>query len=512
MGSFRRRIGFIVLISLSILNACTTQHEPAKAATVDSSLAARLDKALRRGQTGDAHYVARVIDLKTGRELYAVDADEPVMPASNGKLAVAAAALDFFGPDHVFKTYLAIDGDDLWLIGTGDAGIGDLNLAKRTGGTQMSVLDRFADALQSRGVKKIKGNLYYYDRAFDDEWILPSWSKGYITEWYAAPISGLNFNTNCIDISVKPTKDGQPVDYTVIPPTKGVTVKNECKTGTGRSADVDREEKADVFTITGATTRPTDLKSEAIINPGAFAADALRTHLEKRGITIDGPTKRADKFLGDSLIPPKTKTIAVHETKMADALGRINKQSQNNFAEAYCKALGKAYAEKQGRKNERGSWRNGQEAVKAFLAKNKIDASNLIVADGSGLSRENRVTARIISSVFQTMWNHPSKQTYFDSLSISAVDGTIGKRLYDLKGRVRAKTGFIGGVRSLSGYVETDDGNTLVFSIIFNGIEGSVKPYEDMQDNAVRILAAWPKPFDPPASQPATKAVAAGAP
>jgi len=57
------------------------------------------------------------------------------------------------------------------------------------------------------------------------------------------------------------------------------------------------------------------------------------------------------------------------------------------------------------------------------------------------------------------------------------------------------------------------DKNTLVFSIIFNGIEGSVKPYEDMQDNAVRILAAWPKPLDLPATtQPATRSVASSTP
>src|SRR5947207_9832521 len=115
-----------------LLCACASQKAP------DPQLAEQLDHALGRGQIGSAHYTARVIDLSTGRELYAVDPDTPYMPASNGKLAVGAATLDFFGSAQVFKTYLAIDGQDLWLIGTADPGCGDNLLATKTGGTPMT--------------------------------------------------------------------------------------------------------------------------------------------------------------------------------------------------------------------------------------------------------------------------------------------------------------------------------------------------------------------------------------
>jgi D-alanyl-D-alanine carboxypeptidase/D-alanyl-D-alanine-endopeptidase (penicillin-binding protein 4) len=465
-------------------------------------LSAKLDEVLRRGQTGPAKYTARVLDVQSGRELYAVDADTPFMPASNGKIAVSAAALDFFGSDHAFKTYLALDGDDLWLIGTGDPGVGDNTIAKKSGGTTMTVLDEWADALKRRGVTTLTGNLYYYDRELDDELVHPSWSKGYITDWYAAPIAGLNFNNNCIDISVKPTDDGKPVAYSIIPPTKrvGVKLENKVLTGEGKVPDADRELDANVFTITGATTRPMDVKSEAITEPAPFFADALRTHLESKGITIAGETRRASAPLGGTLVPPKAKLVAVHETKMADAISRINKQSQNNFAEGFIKMLGRAYAKKHGR-DEPGSWKDGSEAVLAFLKRNKIDTDGIVIADGSGLSRDNRVTSRMISDVFCVMWRHREKETFFDSLTIAGVDGTIGKRMYDLKGRVHAKTGFIGGVRSLSGYVQNDDGKWLVFSIIYNGFSGSAGPYEDLQDNAVRVLAAWPKEVKLPATR-----------
>ena len=510
------RVVTVVCAIAVFLTACSSSGSRdesgggvAVVAAHDPKLAVKLDDVLRRGQTGPAKYTARVIDLESNCELYAVDTDAPFMPASNGKIAVSAATLDFFGSDHTFKTWLAIDGEDLWLIGTGDPGVGDNAIAKKSGGTTMTVLDEWADALKRRGVTKLSGNLYYYDREVDDELVHPTWSKGYITDWYAAPISGLNFNNNCIDITVKPTAEGQPVEYAIIPPTKrvGVRVRNKVTTGRGDTPDADREIDANVFTITGATTRPMEVKSEAITEPAPFFADALRTHLESKGITIAGETKRAAAPLGGKLEPSKSKLVAVHETKMADAISRINKQSQNNFAEGFIKILGHAYAKKHGR-NEPGSWKNGSEAVLAFLKKNSIDTTGIAIVDGSGLSRDNRVTSRMISDVFRVMWRHKEKETFFNSLTVGGVDGTIAKRFDDLKGRVHAKTGFIGGVRSLSGYVQNDDGKWLIFSIIYNGFRGSADPYEDMQDNAVRVLAAWPKPAKLPATRRATTTTA----
>jgi D-alanyl-D-alanine carboxypeptidase/D-alanyl-D-alanine-endopeptidase (penicillin-binding protein 4) len=507
----RRLVHLALLLgACTLLGACASSPSGSlhggsqTAASDDANLAATLDQVLGRGATGQAFYVARVVDPETGRELYAVDPDRPVMPASNGKIAVGAATLDFFGSKHTFKTYLAVDGDDLWLIGTGDPGTGDNTIARKYGGTTMTVLDDFAAALKKRGITHLKGNLYFYDRADEAQIVNPTWSKGYLTDWYAAPISGLNFNNNCIDITVRPTSDGEPVRYSVTPPTThvGVTINNRCVTGKGDAPDVDRELDSNDFTITGAVTKKTSLKSEAIKDPGPFFADALRTHLAEKGITLDGQTKRADTPLGGHLEPPPDKVVAVHETKLVDALSRINKQSQNNFAEGFDKLLGRAYAQKQGR-DEPGSWANGEQAVKAFLTKNGISTAGIRLVDGSGLSRQDRVTARMISDVLVTMWKHPEHRAYFDSLTIAGVDGTIGSRLKDLKGRVHAKTGYIGGVRSLSGYVKNDAGRWLVFSIIYNGIRGSVKPFEQRQDNACRVLAAWPKPAKlPAATQP----------
>jgi hypothetical protein len=166
--------------------------------------------------------------------------------------------------------------------------------------------------------------------------------------------------------------------------------------------------------------------------------------------------------------------------------------------------LGRAWRARQG-KDEPGSWKAGEEAVKAFLARNRIDTRGIVIVDGSGLSRENRVTSRMITDVLVTMWHHPDAKAYFDSLCIAGHDGTLKKRMKDLRGHVFGKTGYIGGVRSLSGYLHTYGGDWLAFSIIYNGIKGDVAPYEDLQDDACRILVQWPdvKPL-PPTTRRAT--------
>jgi PBP4 family serine-type D-alanyl-D-alanine carboxypeptidase len=457
-------------------------------------LGLRLDRILHKLDKGDLHYVARVIDPTDGRELYAHDIDKPVMPASNGKIAVSAAALDRFGSSHTFKTYLANDGDDLWLIGTGDPACGDSRLSKVHGGTTVTMLDKWADALKAKGIERIKGNLYYYAGAFDGETIHPSWSRAFLTDWYAAPVTGLNFNDNCIDITVQPTSPGQPATFSVVPPTNNIKVTNGIVTreGDGPEAKIDREQEANIYTLSGAVAKETTLESKPVTDPAAFFADALRTHLASRGINIDGETKPADTPLGGSIVPPTDKIIAVHETTMVDAIGRINKQSQNLFAEDFCKYLGKQFRADHG-VDEPGSWQAGSEAVHAFLKKLSIDDSQIVVADGSGLSRENRVTSRMISDLLVAMHKREDGEVFRKSMGEAGVDGTIGKRMKDLSGRVFAKTGYIGGVLSLIGYVKTDEGKWLVFSIIFNGIDGDVKPYEALQDEAVHLLAKWPK-------------------
>lgn len=492
-----------------ILAGCSNQASMSSAQVAGgkkAGLATLLREVLHRRDASGAVVAARVYDLDTKQELYAENLDRPMTPASNLKLFTTAATLDRFGPGHTFDTYVAMDGDDLWVIGMGDPSLGDPKIAKKKEESQLAAFDRWAEALKAKGITEVKGKLYYYDGAFESETVHPSWSRGYLTDWYAAPVTGLNFNDNCIDVTVTPTGPGKLVEYEVMPPLKNISITNEMKMGDKEVEEpIERKDASMNWYLTGGVKEKKTLGSKCVPDPGAFFADAMRTQLEKDGIKIAGPTERAEKPLGGKLIPPAEKVVVVEKSPMPVVLNRLNKDSQNLFAEAFSKALGRQWDLDHG-KDEPGSWKSGTEATHAFLKKNHIDDSKVELVDGSGLSRQNKITARAISDLLITMHAHPYGKTFFESLPIGGVDGTIGKRQKDITGKIHAKTGYIGGVRSLSGYAEAANGHTLVFTFLYNQIPGSVKPFEDLQDDGCRLLVAYPHPEKAklsPATQPA---------
>lgn len=464
----------------------------------DPKLAAQLDPVLDRYADQGAVLHARVIELPGRCEIYARRTDEPCTPASNFKLLTSTAGLDMFGSKHTFKTYLALDGDDLWLIGTGDPGCGDYRLARAAGKTPISMLQEWAAALEQRGIRRIAGDLIYYDAELETSpKVHPTWPAGWLLHWYAAPTAGLNFNDNSVDITVSPTEPGKPVRYDVMPPTQGVKVINECVTADTNTPTIVKLVGGNIYKLSGGCSEKTELKSKPVDDPGAFFADALRTQLAASGISVAGRIRRSPAPLDGVMPPPPAKVVAIHETAIQDVLSRINKNSQNLFAECLCKMTGQAYEARHGRRVP-GSWENGGRALRAFLRKNGIDPRALVPVDGSGLSPRNRATTRMLTDLLAVMYSRPDRDAYMASLTVCGVDGSLKDRMPDLKGRVLGKTGYIGGVSSTSGYIRTRTGRWLAFSFVYNNIpernddDTDVKPYTELQDQACRILAAWP--------------------
>ncbi|MDB5298235.1 MAG: dacB, partial [Phycisphaerales bacterium] len=306
---------------------------------VDAKLGTKLDAVLSAFAGTGATYVARVVEVASGRELYLHDPDRAVAPASNAKLATTAAALDRFGPGYVWRTYLATDGDDLWIVGTGDPACGDRRIETAHGRKRMAILDDWADALARRGVTRVTGKLMFDDGAFDDERVGATWPRSELTEAWSAPLTGLTLNGSCIAVTAHPER------LEVVPETQGVTLVNRTrKAGKPEALTIEREPAADTFTVKGLVTKPEEASLKPIMDPGAFFADAVRTRLKARGITIDGRTERASRAaakakwgkLKDADVRDG-RVVAVHETSMVDVLGRTNKQSQNLFADALCK-------------------------------------------------------------------------------------------------------------------------------------------------------------------------------
>lgn len=467
-------------------------------------LGKRLDGILDRLSGSGAVLHARVIELPGGRELYARRADEPCIPASNHKLLTSASGLDLFGPDHVFETRLLMKGDDLWIVGCGDPAPGDYRLAAARGLKPTAMLEEWAKALESKGVRRIKGDLVYDDTAFDDMQVNPTWPKEWLLHWYAAPCAGLNFNDNSIDVTVLPAATSQPATYEVMPPVAGIQIANQCMTGAKGSPFIRKRHGGNLFRLGGGCEKRTELQSVPIENPGEFFADALRTQLTARGIQVDGKLRRGKWTFSESEATP----IATWRTPITDVLSRINKNSQNLFAECLCKMTGKRFEQLQGR-DVPGSWESGGKALRAFLHQVHIDDTALNPVDGSGLSPQNRTSAHMLTSLLIAMYGRPDRDVYWNSLTVAGVDGSLRDRMKAIKGRVRGKTGHIGGVSSCSGYIQTGSGKWLTFSFVYNKCPrrgNEEEPFMALQDEACILLADWPSiPAIAPAPQSTDK-------
>ncbi len=437
-------------------------------------------------------YGAQVVDLQTGQTLFSHAASTPLTPASNQKLLVLATATEMFQCDSAFSTLLGMRGEDLVIIASGDPGLGDPTLADEKNESPLAFAGRWADALKKSGHSEIKGNLVVDATILDEEFVHTGWEAGDLVKWYGAPIGGLNLCCNCVDLTALPgDTPGDPARWQLQPPCSLVQVINRCET-VSPSVDatpvVGRREGTFELVLAGKVSKPSKLQSVSVVEPNRFAATAIKEELERQGITISGEL-RFEKIRSKDNLPGDFKLVAEHATPLRDIMKRIGVNSQNMFAEALFKRVGYEWAISSGNSPATGSWENGRQAVTGFLARIGCDVNQLVIADGSGLSRDNRCSAADFVRILTYMYKHPGSKTFINSLAGNRNGGTLKRRMKTVNGDVYAKTGYIRGVRSLSGYVRSPDDHWYAFSVIFNGFRGSSSPYNRIHVELCKILA-----------------------
>lgn len=433
---------------------------------------------------------ACVIDLSTGEMVYAHHADVALIPASTMKIFTMAAALEILGPDFAFETHLLTDGDHLYVIGDGDPSLGDEKLCDKRNEPADAMLHRWADLLILTGITVFPGQLIIDESIFDDQWVNETWEKNDLDKWYAAPIGGLNFNDNCVDITILPdAKSGAPVFVSVQPDTTLLQFVNRCKSGGKGKPVLHHPFDSILYKISGRCTKKWRFGAVSFPDPGMLFADSLRTVLAKRGVTFSGDIERRRVRAVDGSVPESLIPIISHRTSMGDVLSRTGKNSQNMFAECLLKRSGYAWSKRNDHPSPQGSWETGRLAVMDTMTEAGIGTEGFFVADGSGLSRENKCTARQMVSLLTFAHHNNWGKMFHDNLSMAGVDGSLKKRLTDHPGRVFAKTGTMRSVRALAGYVDQKDGQPrYAFAVVFNGYKGPSTPYKKIQDQICRIL------------------------
>lgn len=424
---------------------------------------------------------ASFVRLPDGTNFCEHNAELPLIPASNQKVITGAAALEILGVDYIFETTLSSDDRNLIIRGSGDPGFGDPRLADDDSTDPINVFRKWLAVLRSNGITHISGDILIDDRVFDNQWVHPSWEPQDLAKWYAAPVGGLNFNDNCIEVTLWPTTSGELVGFEVFPPTPWINLQNNCRSG-NRKPWIHRKDLSPTFELRGQTSKRVTLQPVAISDPGIFTGQVFKQVLAEGGVVVQGDVKRAAVPLATG---SSQRVLDTHQTHISKVLRRSLSQSQNLFAECLLKSAGRHSTP-----GKPGSWDSGTRAVLHRLQQWNIDTQGMVIADGSGLSRDNRISARHIVDVLRHVYmDKAAGGVFINSLALNGSRGTLRKRMADMPGQIWGKSGYMKGIRSLSGYVASQSGKWYAFSVMFNDIRASTGPYNQIHEQICEILA-----------------------
>jgi D-alanyl-D-alanine carboxypeptidase/D-alanyl-D-alanine-endopeptidase (penicillin-binding protein 4) len=431
-----------------------------------ADLAGQIDGIIKESLQKRIHFSIHIIEADSGRTVYDHDARELMVPASNMKIITSAAALNYLGPDYVYKTRVGLSGNALVVIGSGDPLLGDEKTDTKYGREPGWIFKDIANALKSKGIGTIEG-IIIDSSVFDNEPVHPSWPAEELNRWYACEVSGLNFNDNCIRISAK-NIDGKVAVF-VEPQTSFVSLVNKVVPISSGSGTVGtyRNRYPNNITVFGKCKDQVGPFDIAIEKPAAYFGFLLYENLA--GADIDAKGELVEKTLeeGGNFVP-----LIEFSTPLADCLARCNKNSLGLAAEAMLKTI--AAMNNPDKKN--GGWEKGRELVNKYLLGLGIDKSQFYIDDGSGLSPQNELTAYAITKVLSDVYKSKNWQLYKDSLAVGGVDGTIERYFKEekYKGKIIGKTGYIDNVKSFSGLCVTNQGN-YIFSILANNTNGQTR-------------------------------------
>ncbi len=436
-----------------------------------------VERAIARAAIPQASVGVSIVDVTDGRVLASVDAGAPKIPASNMKLLTTGAALDVLGDDFAFRTEFSLEGDRLVVVGSGDPAFGDPAILVRSEPALSldALLDAIAKAIKDSGTD-VLGEVVIDDRVFDRELIHDQWPRDQLDRHYCAALSGFTFHRNVIDFFPRPAaRTGDQPTFTIEPEMPWISreIVNRAETvATGSNSwGVLRDMSENQFTLFGDIRRRSEAPVRvAIHRPGSFWGELLATRLQSAGVTVSNGDPRAHVRLAEpDEVFADLRPLVVVSTPIRDIVRLCNADSVNLFAEALLKRMGAEVAKTS------GSWENGSAVIRMVLAERlgPDAATGTTISDGSGMSRLNQVSPRTFTAWLGEMWNDSTLREPFVSSLPTRGEGTLDDRFQrtPLDNEIRAKSGFINHVYTLSGYlIDRESGRAVAFSILLNDV------------------------------------------
>jgi D-alanyl-D-alanine carboxypeptidase/D-alanyl-D-alanine-endopeptidase (penicillin-binding protein 4) len=485
----------------AVAPAAQVQNGPPANRRADvAQFGARVQSVLTEAHAARGYWGILVADRDTGEVLYELNADHFFMPASNAKIFTTALALATLGRDYRFRTTLesqaplGSDGriaGDLRLVGRGDPDLSNrvfpyAGRFERDGPVE-KVLAEMADAAVAKGLKEVDGDIVADDSYFPYDPFPEGWTTGDLFFTFGAPVSAIAFNENSFSIDVRPgIRIGSTAVITTEPNAASDAFRSEITTSSPGSAPafaVVRQPGVDFILVRGSIPlghAPVQLEF-AMTQPAETAALVLKQLLEARGVRVTGSTVAQHASppettaAGEPVFPstgppaspppaPVAAVLAEHlSPPLIECIRMTNKISQNLHAELLLRTVGRE-------KSGLGSTAAGLKVERDFLAAAGIADGDVVLSDGSGLSRDDLVTPRAVVALLEYAARQPWGSGFLSTLPVAGVNGTLQDRMKDTPawGRIEAKTGSHEDAHALSGYATSESGESLVFAIFGN--------------------------------------------
>jgi D-alanyl-D-alanine carboxypeptidase/D-alanyl-D-alanine-endopeptidase (penicillin-binding protein 4) len=427
-----------------------------------AALVQRIEKAADPRRFSE--YSINVVAPDAGTTIYSHNAHKPLIPASNMKLVSTAAALKYLGPNFEYKTRVGLSDGTLVVIGSGDPILGDKQTDAKYGRPSGWAFEKIVQALRAQGVSEVN-DIVIDTTVFENKRVHENWPPNDLNKWWACEVCGLNYNLNCIELTA--TSLGRSVALRSEPATAFVQLTNQIVPVSSGNSGIGshRTSQPNRLIVDGRCKNKEGPFPVAIEQPAAFFGFLLAEHLARSGIVARGKLiERAFSEANEGFQP-----LVELVTPLTDVVNRANTDSLGLAAEALFKTVDAQ--DNPGRKN--GSWAGGRERMARYLTSLGIPPEEFKIDDGSGLSRQNRLTTHAISRLLLDQYRGGNWQLFQSSLAVGGEEGTIDRYFNEPKyrGKIYAKTGYINGVRALSGVCLTDRGPYL-FSILSNGPKG----------------------------------------
>ena len=439
-----------------------------------AAIAARLDQPRFSG----ALWGVKIVSLDTGETLFEDHPDRLMSPASNSKLYTGALALDRWGGDYRIATpvFVTVAPDANGVV-AGDlivSGRADPSWNVRRAGTNFwGLFDPFVTVLKKAGVRQVTGDVIGDATFLHSSPAGSGWTVEDADDSEGAEISALTLEDNYTQVRVTPgAMPGEKCKVTLLEPGTGLMFDNQTVTVTnGGLRHLETHHLPDTETIHLLGVLPAGGEPEvldvAVPRPARWFATALKAALIRQGIAIGGGAR--DVTWPAAAPAGGIKLGEVLSPLLRDLVHDFMKPSQNLETDLIFEYTGESL-----RSADTVPWTTSEDlavaALQHFLRTNGLPAGELHFEEGSGLSRNNLTSAELTVALLKFMATHREGSNYLNALPIAGVDGTLRRRMKGTpaEGNVRAKTGTLRWVNSLSGFVTTAAGEKLAFSLMLN--------------------------------------------